>query len=116
MSDLMQLVKDIGPYASVILFFVWRDYKREQLQVLAISAKDAQIIDVTNKLTALTAKYESALDKVVSAVNRNSDAVARLMDNCDKCNPQPHPESKRPSTSHISPADLETTALLSKEK
>lgn len=25
----LEIIKEVGPYAAVMLFFIWRDYKRE---------------------------------------------------------------------------------------
>ncbi|MCP4896245.1 MAG: hypothetical protein GY906_04650 [bacterium] len=27
--EMLQIAKDIGPFACIMMFFVWRDYKRE---------------------------------------------------------------------------------------
>jgi hypothetical protein len=48
--DFLQLLKDFGPFAGVILFFIWRDWKREDRLVARVEALEKYQVDVLSDL------------------------------------------------------------------
>lgn len=58
--DLFELVRQVGPYAALFAFFVWRDYRREEKQSDRIVALNDFI---QNKLLEALERNTQALNK-----------------------------------------------------
>ena len=66
--DFMQIIQAYGPYAALIIFFVWRDYIREQ----RLSKRLNEVEDFQkNELTTL-------VRTTVEAINANTRALSDL--------------------------------------
>lgn len=58
--DFLQLLKDFGPLAGAVLFFIWRDWKREDRLTTRIEKLEDEtrkvIIPLVEKATAVIAE------------------------------------------------------------
>lgn len=51
----VELIKEVGPYLGLMFFFIWRDYRREEMLVKQNQTLDAfirnELMDCVNKTT-----------------------------------------------------------------
>jgi hypothetical protein len=58
--EMLELAREIGPFACVMLFFVWRDYKRE------------------NRLESRVDELNSFVrDELMTALQRNTEVLSQ---------------------------------------
>jgi hypothetical protein len=66
--DFVQLLKDFGPLAGAVLFFIWRDFKREDRLTTRIEKlEDEQrhvILPLVEKTTAIIAANSALLERI----------------------------------------------------
>lgn len=65
---LYELITEVGPIASVLLFFVWRDYMREKYLTIRNEALQKQQMQLMSDLVSQTK----------DCVERNTEASTRL--------------------------------------
>jgi len=68
MESILELTKTIGPFATLLIFFVWRDYRREQ----AMTKRIQDIEDYQKE------KLEKLVVTSTEAISRNATANDRL--------------------------------------
>lgn len=84
--DLVALAQQFGPLLALIIYFVWRDGRREDAMQQVIAAKDQQITqqagqlaEVLSTTVALATRCEDALRETRSAFDRNSDISQAML-------------------------------------
>lgn len=81
MMDLLQLIQEYGPLAGAVIFFLWRDFRREdRLNSRVEKLEDEQreiILPLVDKSTAVIARntevmerLEYAFEKVIDDANK----------------------------------------------
>ena len=73
--DYMQILKDFGPLAGVILFFIWRDWRREEDLVERVRS-----LEKYNQETLINLVKESIT--VIAANNEQMKWVSILIQSC----------------------------------
>jgi len=79
--EYIELLKQFGPLAGVVLFFIWRDWKREdRLTTRVEKLEDEQrniILPLVEKSTEVIARNTEVMDRLEGAlagIKVNSDA------------------------------------------
>jgi hypothetical protein len=66
--EFVQILKDFGPLAGAVLFFIWRDWKREDRLTARIEKlEDEQrhvILPLVEKTTAIIATNSALLERI----------------------------------------------------
>ena len=78
-----KILEQIGPMAAIVVFFVWRDYKRELLQYDRLKSLEQYQQKVLEGLVSQTTK---ALTQSSECIRWLSITVTRLMQVCPKLN------------------------------
>lgn len=72
--DYANLLKDFGPAVGVILFFIWRDWKREDWMASRIAAledfQQHQLIDLIERTHEVVNHNTEQLKRVAALVQR----------------------------------------------
>jgi hypothetical protein len=79
----VKVLEQVGPLAAIIVFFVWRDYKREVLQSERLKSLEQYQQKVLEGLVSQTTK---ALTQSTECIRWLSIIVTRLMHVCPKLN------------------------------
>jgi hypothetical protein len=79
MIEFGELFKSFGPVAAFLIFFVWRDAKREDSLVMKLSELEKGRVD---DLKGVIAENSSAITENSSALMR----VAAVIENCKERN------------------------------
>lgn len=79
MFDFTAVAKDLGPYAALLLFFLYRDYKRDEKREVELEAMRATILSLTSKFIELSTRYEQQSEKVAACVNMNTEVIRSLI-------------------------------------
>jgi len=79
----LKVLEQVGPMAAIIVFFVWRDYKREVLQYDRLKRLEEYQQTVLEGLVSQTTK---TLTQSTECIRWLSIIVTRLMNVCPKLN------------------------------
>ena len=79
----VKILEQIGPMAAIIIFFVWRDYKREILQYERLKSLEQYQQKVLEGLASQTTK---ALTQSTECIRWLSIIITRLMQVYPKLN------------------------------
>jgi hypothetical protein len=77
MSEFVSIAKEYGPWAAMIAFFIWRDYRREQsmgtlLTSLNLFIRDTLMKTVEESTAAMNRQTESNRE-LISAIKADGD-------------------------------------------
>lgn len=76
--EFFELIKQFGPLAGVVLFFIWRDWKREdRLTARVEKLEDEQrniILPLVEKSTDVIARNTEVMERLEGVIKVNSDA------------------------------------------
>lgn len=118
MFDFTAVAKDLGPYAALLLFFLYRDYRRDEKREIELAEKTATILSLTSKFIELSTRYEQQSEKVASCVNMNTEVIRSLISKCATCAsdaiepPQNALQKKHPSGEMLpQPMESDTTKI-----
>ena len=82
--EMLELIKQFGPLAGVVLFFIWRDWKREdRLTTRVEKLEDEQrhvILPLVEKSTEVIARNTEVMERL-------EGAIARVTNNADQSQP-----------------------------
>ena len=82
--EMLELIKQFGPLAGVVLFFIWRDWKREdRLTTRVEKLEDEQrhvILPLVEKSTEVIARNTAVMERL-------EGAIARVTNNADQSQP-----------------------------
>jgi CO dehydrogenase/acetyl-CoA synthase beta subunit len=70
--ELMDLAKDFGPLVGIVLFFIWRDWRREQNLVDRVQKLEDFNTDV---LTALVKEQAGVIATNTAVIATNTEIV-----------------------------------------
>lgn len=93
--DLSALVKDFGPYATIILFFLWRDWKREEKRDKIIQTQNSEVMTLVKQVVQVVTRYEQISRDLIICINNNTNAIGNSVEYC-----------KRERSKHSTPASL----------
>lgn len=68
-----------GPVGAIIIFFLYKDWKREEKRDLEITAKNAEYIKVVTQFISVCNKYEQQNKVVIHSINANTSALEKLI-------------------------------------
>jgi hypothetical protein len=77
MSDLLAVLKDFGPLIGVILFFIWRDWKREEDLVERVKQLEDAYTAVLAGLVKETTTIIAANTEQLRLINLLTEIKAR---------------------------------------
>ncbi len=61
----VEILKDVGPFIGIIIFFVWRDWRREEILL-----KRVEILETYQKET-----LENLIEKSTTALAQSSECI-----------------------------------------
>lgn len=113
MFDFTAVAKDLGPYAALLLFFLYRDYKRDEKREIELEAMRATILSLTSKFIELSTRYEQQSEKVAACVNMNTEVIRSLISKCVVCateavEPPQNALQKKHPTEELLPQPMES--------
>ena len=80
-SDLFWLLRNFGPLLIAVVFFVWRDYRREEKLTQRIQALEEEqrkvILPLVSKCTEVIAQNTSVMRDNTSVMSRLEHALNR---------------------------------------
>ena len=77
--EVLSIGQQYGPLAAIIIFFIYRDWKREEAMNKKISAKDAKLEEISERLIKIITRYDKQSEAVINAINANTRAVKQLI-------------------------------------
>lgn len=77
MSDLLAVLKDFGPLIGVILFFIWRDWRREENLVERVKQLETFNTEVLAGLVKETTTIIAANTEQLRLINLLTEIKAR---------------------------------------
>lgn len=81
--DYMNLLRDFGPVVGIVLFFIWRDWKREEGLVDRVKSLESFNNDVLVKLVERSTA-------VIATNTEQLRIINVLMDRCARVNDRPY--------------------------
>jgi hypothetical protein len=78
MSDLISVLKDFGPIAGTILFFIWRDWKREENLVERVKQLEDFNTEVLTQMVKEMSAIIAANTEQLRLVNLVSEVKAQF--------------------------------------
>lgn len=61
----VEILKDVGPFIGIIIFFVWRDWRREEILL-----KRVEMLETYQKET-----LENLIEKTTTALTQSSECI-----------------------------------------
>lgn len=80
--DYMELLKDFGPLIGIVLFFIWRDWRREENLVERVEKLEDFNTEVLTTLVKEQAGVIATNTEVIKANTEQMRAMAELMYTC----------------------------------
>lgn len=78
-SILNAALAQYGPAAAIILFLLYKDWKREEKRDLELAAKNAEYTKVVTQFISICNKYEQQNKVVIHSINANTSALEKLI-------------------------------------
>ena len=80
--DFAQLLKDFGPILGIVLFFIWRDWKREENLVERVQ----KLEDFTTKVLSDMVKEQSSVIAInTEVIKANTEQIKRITTTLSLC-------------------------------
>lgn len=80
--DYMELLKDFGPLIGIVLFFIWRDWRREENLVERVEKLEDFNTEVLTNLVKEQAGVIATNTEVIKANTEQMRGMAELMFTC----------------------------------
>ncbi len=71
MEALQDIATNFGLPVAIMLFYIWRDWKREQSMTVVIA-------DLTSKLMVITENSTDAVSKFTQAIEKLTDRIDKI--------------------------------------
>jgi hypothetical protein len=78
MTDLIAVLKDFGPLVGTILFFIWRDWRREENLVERVKQLEAFNTEVLTQMVKENSAIIAANTEQLRLVNLVSEVKAQI--------------------------------------
>ena len=105
MDTFTTLLKEFGPLATIILFFMYRDYRRETGQAQYTQQLVKNVVDICTQYSTVSQAIIEATNAATRTSNKTHKLIIRLM----KANDVQHKE-EQPSPYDDSESDIHPTA------
>ena len=80
--ELMELAKDFGPLVGIVLFFIWRDWRREENLVERVKTLETFNTEVLTEMVRSNATIIATSTGVIAANTEQLRLMAQLMGQC----------------------------------